>query len=272
MAHNFFPGSLGIDSAGTSITYPDAMNLAGITTISACGGPEITFGSGFNVFGSDPTGLLPLASDSPQHTVGNMDRMGFTPEQIVAIVTGSHTLGGVHAANSPNLTTEDFAPFDSTPTVFDNNVFKQTLAGNCRIPFDCFLAQNETYRPFVERFAANQTAFFESYVQAFNFMMLFNENIFLGGKIRHNLNLAPLTPPTTTCPESLSERKDCGFVGIHQPQCEAKGCCWSPVSPNPKNIPWCFFKTSTEQQASAAAPAPAPALAKREKRGCPFAV
>ncbi|RKO86307.1 hypothetical protein BDK51DRAFT_43844 [Blyttiomyces helicus] len=74
------------------------------------------------------------------------------------------------------------------------------------------------------------------------------------GIFRHNLNLIV---PTTTCPASLSERKDCGFFGIDQPQCEAKRCCWSPVSPNPKNAPWCFFKTVEPAVAAA------PALAKR---------
>ncbi|KJE94142.1 lysosomal alpha-glucosidase [Capsaspora owczarzaki ATCC 30864] len=31
-------------------------------------------------------------------------------------------------------------------------------------------------------------------------------------------------------------RNDCGYVGITQQQCEAKGCCWSPLD----NNPWCF--------------------------------
>jgi hypothetical protein len=24
-------------------------------------------------------------------------------------------------------------------------------------------------------------------------------------------------------------------------QCQGKGCCWVPVSPNPNNDPWCFY-------------------------------
>lgn len=34
---------------------------------------------------------------------------------------------------------------------------------------------------------------------------------------------------------------DCGFTGVDQSQCESKGCCWSPIDPNPGNLPWCFF-------------------------------
>lgn len=37
-------------------------------------------------------------------------------------------------------------------------------------------------------------------------------------------------------------RTDCGYVGINQQGCEAKGCCWSPLDPNPDNAPWCFYK------------------------------
>jgi glucoamylase len=39
-------------------------------------------------------------------------------------------------------------------------------------------------------------------------------------------------------------RQDCGYSGINQQQCEAKGCCWAPVENNPANLPWCIFKTN----------------------------
>ncbi|RKO89425.1 heme peroxidase [Blyttiomyces helicus] len=151
MAHGFFSGSLGSDKAGTSIFMKDTMNLAATATTNACGGPQVPFLSGLSQPGPDPTGLLPLPSDSNSVTVANMERMSFTPEQIVAIVTGFHTMGGVHAASNPHLTTEAFASFDSTPGVFDKDFFKKTLKGECTIPFDCFLAKNEQYKSFVER-------------------------------------------------------------------------------------------------------------------------
>ncbi|MFM7852314.1 MAG: glycoside hydrolase family 15 protein, partial [Flammeovirgaceae bacterium] len=31
-------------------------------------------------------------------------------------------------------------------------------------------------------------------------------------------------------------------MGINQQQCEARGCCWVPLNPNPGNLPWCFNK------------------------------
>ena len=45
-------------------------------------------------------------------------------------------------------------------------------------------------------------------------------------------------------------RDDCGLpIGKSQQSCEAGGCCWAPVNPNPQNLPWCFHQ---------AAPSPAP--------------
>lgn len=32
---------------------------------------------------------------------------------------------------------------------------------------------------------------------------------------------------------------DCGFTGITQQQCAAKGCCWAPSSAS--GVPWCFY-------------------------------
>ena len=39
-------------------------------------------------------------------------------------------------------------------------------------------------------------------------------------------------------------RVDCGFTGITQQQCQAQGCCWNQVNPNPNNLPWCFYSNN----------------------------
>jgi alpha-amylase len=60
-----------------------------------------------------------------------------------------------------------------------------------------------------------------------------------------------------------SQRIDCGSVGSEKASCEAQGCCWSPVSPNPDNKPWCFKQSGSPTPPPAptppAAPTPAPA-------------
>ena len=38
------------------------------------------------------------------------------------------------------------------------------------------------------------------------------------------------------------DKVDCGFSGIDQSGCEAKGCCWVPSHDSGANLPWCFFK------------------------------
>jgi alpha-amylase len=35
------------------------------------------------------------------------------------------------------------------------------------------------------------------------------------------------------------ERRDCGFTGVTQVECEGKGCCWSPKD----GEPWCFHRS-----------------------------
>ena len=42
-----------------------------------------------------------------------------------------------------------------------------------------------------------------------------------------------------SCDLASSERIDCGYNGINQHQCEAKGCCWRPGE---EGQAWCFFK------------------------------
>jgi hypothetical protein len=35
-----------------------------------------------------------------------------------------------------------------------------------------------------------------------------------------------------------SQKQDCHLFS--QSTCQAAGCCWVPVQPNPTNLPWCF--------------------------------
>ena len=46
-------------------------------------------------------------------------------------------------------------------------------------------------------------------------------------------------PGGQSCSLSDNQKRDCGYMGINQQQCEAMGCCWS-ASQTP-NTPWCYF-------------------------------
>jgi Trefoil (P-type) domain len=46
----------------------------------------------------------------------------------------------------------------------------------------------------------------------------------------------------STCdPDQAQAKRDCGYLGITQSQCENKGCCWYPEYPNPGNQAFCFY-------------------------------
>jgi hypothetical protein len=50
-------------------------------------------------------------------------------------------------------------------------------------------------------------------------------------------------PPGDTCSVITANKKDCGFNGINETTCTSapRSCCWQVISPNPTNIPFCFF-------------------------------
>lgn len=50
-----------------------------------------------------------------------------------------------------------------------------------------------------------------------------------------------LTRAQDTCQISEDQRVDCKHFSVND--CEAAGCCWQPVNPNPRNLPWCYSKT-----------------------------
>lgn len=52
----------------------------------------------------------------------------------------------------------------------------------------------------------------------------------------------------------VSQKSDCGFVGMDQSGCEYKGCCWAP---DLNGDPWCFYPS----------PVPSPSDAKNPKAG-----
>eukprot|EP01034_Spumella_vulgaris_P025065 gene25065-31475_t len=49
------------------------------------------------------------------------------------------------------------------------------------------------------------------------------------------------------CAVSDADKKDCGYAGINENQCEAQGCCWSPAGENSK-VPWCYSRGATTEK------------------------
>lgn len=48
----------------------------------------------------------------------------------------------------------------------------------------------------------------------------------------------PTNSPSGDC-SSVTNKVDCGYMGIDEAECESKGCCW--VEDNYGNDPWCFY-------------------------------
>lgn len=45
------------------------------------------------------------------------------------------------------------------------------------------------------------------------------------------------------CDVQTEDKVDC--AKFSQSDCEAASCCWSPVDPNPSNVPWCYKKAGS---------------------------
>jgi catalase (peroxidase I) len=76
----------------------DALSLGGAVTVRHCGGPSIDWAPGridvtSLASATSPDGLLPDAADSFAVSIAKMRRMGLTDIQIVALSTGSHSMG-----------------------------------------------------------------------------------------------------------------------------------------------------------------------------------
>jgi hypothetical protein len=136
-----------------NMSRADMIALAGQVSITHCGGPNFPFQPGradavipVSPAGRVPDGAMRLANAKPM-----FQRMGWTNEDIVVLVTGSHTMGGVHGAHSPTVSNRTFTPFDDTAGIFDNHVFKFTLQNKCAVPIDCDIANDPELRPLVQR-------------------------------------------------------------------------------------------------------------------------
>lgn len=49
--------------------------------------------------------------------------------------------------------------------------------------------------------------------------------------------------PGDTCDVEAEDRNDCGWFGIDEATCEARGCCYDDTTPNTK---WCFYPTDNK--------------------------
>ncbi|KAJ3208110.1 L-ascorbate peroxidase 1, cytosolic [Dinochytrium kinnereticum] len=158
-----------LNKDNNTMSSPDLIVLAGAVTVAHCGGPQMIFEAGrvANPNPVDPKGRVPEDTEPYDIVKARLKAMGMSDEDIVVLVVGGHSLGGAHKAISPHLTNETFQPFDTTPGIFDTDIFTQVLAGRCVTNIDCSIAADPALRPFLEKFAKDERAFFSSFESAY---------------------------------------------------------------------------------------------------------
>ncbi|CAN6463172.1 unnamed protein product [Victoria cruziana] len=149
-----------------TLSYADFVQLAGVVAIEVTGGPDIVFHPGREDKTEPPVeGRLPDATKGSDHLrVVFKEQMGLSDQDIVAL-SGGHTLGRCHKERSgfEGAWTRD-------PLIFDNSYFQELLAGDkeglLQLPSDKALLSDPAFRPLVEKYAADEDAFFADYAEA----------------------------------------------------------------------------------------------------------
>ncbi|KAJ3086366.1 hypothetical protein HK102_013234 [Quaeritorhiza haematococci] len=148
----------------SDVSMADIIDWGAITSIKACGGPDIPFRAGrIDATERNREGTLAGNPNTPiPELIAAFGRMGLSARDFVALTAGAHSVGGTR-----------FRPdgFDGTPTRFDNEIFKRILAGTAIFASDNGLANDTTTRPIVEEFANSQDAFFTAFAEGYTKMM-----------------------------------------------------------------------------------------------------
>lgn len=162
------------------ISYSDLWTLAGACAIQEMQGPRIPWRPGRadrDVSFCTPDGRLPDASKEQNHLRAIFGRMGWNDQEIVAL-SGAHALGRCHTDRSGFD-----GPWTFAPTTLTNDYFRLLLDEKWQwrkwngpkqledtktkslmmLPTDYALIKDKKFKPFVERYAKDQDAFFKDF-------------------------------------------------------------------------------------------------------------
>lgn len=169
-----------------AVGYADLWALAASVAIPAMGGPPIPYRAG-RIDGAEknavPHGRLPDGALGARHLRSIFYRQGFDDEDIVAL-SGAHTIGRCHADRSGFE-----GPWTTEPLRFDNEYFQELMGCDWEpaqapttgkpqtacasrpslmmLNTDVALITDAAFREHVQRFAADEGAFFAAFVKAF---------------------------------------------------------------------------------------------------------
>ncbi|KAF9548369.1 manganese peroxidase 3 [Agrocybe pediades] len=162
----------------------DFIQLAGAVSLTQCNGaPRIPFMMGrAPPKAAAPNLLVPEPFDSVQDILSRFGELGFTTEETVAVIGGSHSIAGADDV-VPN---EEGIPFDQTPDIFDTQIFvdvqlrgtlfpgqgntqgevETAVPGTVRLQSDHLLARDSATNCFWQSFANNQAKLASTFGQA----------------------------------------------------------------------------------------------------------
>eukprot|EP00915_Cephaloidophora_sp_WS-2016_P000172 GHVH01000263.1.p1 GENE.GHVH01000263.1~~GHVH01000263.1.p1 ORF type:complete len:227 (+),score=26.91 GHVH01000263.1:239-919(+) len=190
------------------IGHADLWALAANLSIEAYGGPAIKslFGRqdavSYHEGVSSASGRLPDGSKGSDHLRDIFWAKGFNDRDIVAL-SGAHTLGRCHLNRSGFE-----GPWTDEPLVFDNSYFRDLLSrkwvenvndggnsqfndskGNMMLPSDMALIDDIEFRHWVEKYAENQSMFFEDFASAWARLITLGYD---ASKLKEHLELSKL--------------------------------------------------------------------------------
>ncbi|WPH01016.1 Cytochrome c peroxidase, mitochondrial [Acrodontium crateriforme] len=162
------------------LTYSDLWTLAGVAAIQEMGGPNVPWRPGRadrDVSFCTPDGRLPDASQGQDHLRAIFYRMGFNDQEIVAL-SGAHALGRCHTDRSGFE-----GPWTFSPITLTNDYYKLLLSEKWNVrswkgpkqfqdkgskslmmlPTDMALIKDKSFRPWVEKYAKDEGAFFADF-------------------------------------------------------------------------------------------------------------
>ncbi|KAJ2240167.1 heme peroxidase [Coemansia sp. RSA 475] len=167
------------------ISYGDLYTLAGVVAVQELGGPTVRWRPGRSdekvSANCTPDGRLPDAAQGANHVRDIFYRMGFNDQEIAALI-GAHALGRCHSNRSGYE-----GPWNASPTSFTNFFYTELLEDKwvpkkwdgpaqyvdkdtksfMMLPADIAFKTDPQFRKYVEKYAADQDAFFADFAPAF---------------------------------------------------------------------------------------------------------
>ena len=165
------------------ITYSDLWTLAAVCAVQELGGPIIPWRPGRSdreIAYCTPDGRLPDGAKGQGHLRAIFGRMGLNDREIVAL-SGAHALGRCHVDRSGFD-----GPWTFSPTMLTNDFYKllieehwhyrewdgkkqwqdDTTKSLMMLPSDMALVEDDEFRLYVEKYAADQDLFFDDFREA----------------------------------------------------------------------------------------------------------